>query len=65
MKQLDLFNTKYTYSHVNGGKSYSFEHLPNLKAKYDTYKSYMRWTLEKHKHYDMSKPSYSDLSRCY
>ena len=62
--QLDLFITKYTYSHFNGGKSYSFEHLPDLKKpKYDPYKAYMRWTSEKHKHYDMSNPTYSDLSK--
>jgi len=62
--QLDLFITKYTYSHFNGGKSYSFEHLPDLKKpKYDPYKAHHRWTSEKHKHYDMSNPSYSDLSK--
>jgi len=62
-KQFDLFITKYTYSHVNGGKSYSFDHLP--KPRYDRYKGYHRWTLEKDKHYDMNNPTYLDMSKGY
>ena len=30
MKQLDLFKTKYTYSHFKGGK-YKFTHLKTKK----------------------------------
>ena len=39
MKQLDLFKTKYTYSHFKGGK-YKFTHLKT----YDPInKSWHRW----------------------
>ena len=55
MKQLDLFNVKYTYSHLK----MRVKDKPK-KPKYDKYKSHHRWTSNKINHFDMS---YSDLSR--
>ena len=56
MKQLDLF-PNYTYSHIKVG----VKDKPK-KPKYDKYKGYHRWTLNKKAHYDLR---YADLSGGY
>jgi hypothetical protein len=57
MKQLNLF-PNYTYSHLNKVR---VKQKPK-KPKYDKYKGYHRWTLNKKEHYDLS---YADLSGGY
>jgi hypothetical protein len=61
MKQLDLFNTKYTYSHFNGGK-HKFNHL----RTYDPInKAWHRWVSDKRKHFTPESLSYHDMSKGY
>ena len=61
MKQLDLFNTKYTYSHFNGDK-YKFNHL----RTYDPInKAWHRWVSDKRKHFTPESLSYHDMSKGY
>jgi len=70
MKQLDLFKTKYTYSHFKGGK-YKFTHLKDDVIKFDPYnKPWHWWVSDKAKHFtrkslDAHNLSYSDLSKGY
>ena len=61
MKQLDLFITKYTYSHFNVGK-YKFNHL----RTYDPInKAWHRWVSDKRKHFTPESLSYHDMSKGY
>jgi len=61
MKQLDLFKTKYTYSHFNGGK-YKFTHL----RTYDPInKAWHRWVANKREHFTPESLSYHDMSKGY